>query len=304
MLNQENINNNNNRWLEKFKKNVYSQCGEDGVIEKILEILPDKNKWCVEFGAWDGKYLSNTYNLTINHGFSCVIIESDAKKFIDLQRTYSNNKAAITLNKYVDTKGENSLDNILLKTEIPKDFDFLSIDIDGNDYFVWESIKLYRPKIICIEFNPTIPNELGFVQENNPKIKQGASLLSIKNLGAIKGYELVCALGWNAIFVEKKYYDLFGIDDNSLEVLRQDKTFITYIFVGYDGRIFTRGLNMIGWHKLEFDENDIQILPKVFRKYALDFNPLEMFLFNLYRKSTKIKKRIHNFVGKLLSRIF
>ncbi len=45
-------------WLLDYGKNVYSQTGEDGVIEKILDILPDRDSWCVEFGAWDGVHLS------------------------------------------------------------------------------------------------------------------------------------------------------------------------------------------------------------------------------------------------------
>jgi hypothetical protein len=47
--------------FDNLKKNVYSQNGEDGIIDYILNKIPDKDNWCCEFGAWDGKYLSNTY---------------------------------------------------------------------------------------------------------------------------------------------------------------------------------------------------------------------------------------------------
>lgn len=58
-----------NRWLNEFASNVTSQFGEDGIIEKILEVIGDANRWCVEFGASDGVYLSNTYNLIKNKGY-------------------------------------------------------------------------------------------------------------------------------------------------------------------------------------------------------------------------------------------
>ena len=57
-----------------YKKNIYSQFGEDGIIEEILKRLKNKiNKTCVEFGAWDGIHLSNTYNLIKNHNLTYTI---------------------------------------------------------------------------------------------------------------------------------------------------------------------------------------------------------------------------------------
>ncbi len=57
-------------WLLEFKDNNYSQTGEDGVIKKILEILPENDNWCVEFGAWDGIFLSNVKNLIEHASYS------------------------------------------------------------------------------------------------------------------------------------------------------------------------------------------------------------------------------------------
>ena len=51
-----------NNWLNLQAKSVASQCGEDGIIKAALEVLRETNKWCVEFGAWDGKHLSNTFD--------------------------------------------------------------------------------------------------------------------------------------------------------------------------------------------------------------------------------------------------
>ena len=80
------------RWLSDFAGNVYSQEGEDGVIEKALGLLPSRTRWCVEFGAWDGKYLSNTFRLVEQEGYKVVLIEGDTKKYralcrVSIQRT-------------------------------------------------------------------------------------------------------------------------------------------------------------------------------------------------------------------------
>ena len=82
-------------WLAEHKRDVHSQTGEDGVIEKILETLPDLDKWCVEFGAWDGLYQTNTRHLVESREYSAVLIEADKEKFGDLQRNYALKKMSL-----------------------------------------------------------------------------------------------------------------------------------------------------------------------------------------------------------------
>src|SRR5579872_645620 len=152
--------------LNAYAHNVYSQFGEDGIVAEIIhriELHIAIDKWCVEFGAWDGVYLSNSYQLIKNKGYKAVLIEGDAKRHADLCKNIPSDEV-IKLCEFVHFEGASSLDNILKKTNIPVDFDFMSIDIDGCDYHIWASLTDYRPKVICIEFNPTIPNEVEFVQ--------------------------------------------------------------------------------------------------------------------------------------------
>ena len=80
-----------NDWLNGFAQNVNSQTGEDGIIEKVLDVIGTGNQWCVEFGAWDGKYLSNTYNLITNKAHSAVLIEGDSNRFSDLVENFEGN---------------------------------------------------------------------------------------------------------------------------------------------------------------------------------------------------------------------
>lgn len=271
-------------WLLDFKRDEHSQSGEDGIIEKILEILPDGDKWCVEFGAWDGLYLTNTRHLISSKGFSAILIEGDEKRFLELQRNYAHLGARVTpMKKFVGFGGDDNLDCLLSRTPIPTDFDLLSIDIDGNDYHVWKHVEKYQPKVVVIEFNPTIPTEVKFVQPADPYINQGASLLSLVELGKEKGYELVCVLPWNAFFVKKQYYPLFKMETNDPQVLRTDLSGITYLFVGYDGKVLLRGACKLPWHHgVKFKESNFQILPRFLRRYPENYTRYQSFLFELF----------------------
>ncbi|MDR3417140.1 MAG: hypothetical protein P4L83_13225 [Nevskia sp.] len=158
--------------LDSFKKNVYSQNGEDGLVEEILNRIRSAvtvDRWCVEFGAMDGVYLSNACNLIRNHGYRAVMIEADKSSYKKLCRNLSSQEV-IKIRRLVSFEGPSSLENILQTTPIPIDFDFLSIDIDGCDYYILKSLQAYRPKLICIEYNHSIPNEVEFIQPEVPPV--------------------------------------------------------------------------------------------------------------------------------------
>ena len=185
--------------LNKYLRNGYSQNGEDGVIEEISLRLGIKFGTFVEFGAWDGKHLSNTYNL-LEHGWNGVYIEADTKKFNDLIQNMRNFKERVTtIQAFVEIEGENTLDNLLARTDLPPEFDLLSIDIDSYDWQVWNSLVSYSPKIVIIEINSSIPVGVFQTHRNHNKI-QGSSFTATVYLGKKKGYTPVCHTG-NLIFV-------------------------------------------------------------------------------------------------------
>ena len=75
--------------LKSYSDNIYSQSGEDGIIKYLLSLISESHplsKWCVEFGAWDGKFLSNTFNLVENYSYKGVYIEGSKKHFINLKK--------------------------------------------------------------------------------------------------------------------------------------------------------------------------------------------------------------------------
>jgi len=259
----------NNNWLLEYKGNIRSQHGEDGIIKKCFEIIPDSDKWCVEFGAWDGKLLSNTWNLINNHAWNAILIEGDKAKALELKKYYENNVNIHPVQNYVMSLGPNSLDNILKEYSIPKYFDLLSVDIDGNDYHIFKSINNFKPKLVVIEFNPTIPIDISFIQEDNIKCYHGSSILALVELGKEKGYELVSATRNNAFFVANKYFHLFKIEDNSLCTLYPyDPTVQMRIFQLYDGTIVLEGNTNLRWAgKYKLKHRKVQLIPKILRKW-------------------------------------
>lgn len=276
-------------WLLEHQRNVYSQMGEDGIIETILELLPNRNNWCVEFGAWDGEYLSNTCNLIENHEFNAVLIEGSAAKFPELKKRFACRDGVIPINGFVGFGAGDGLDSFLCKTPIPEDFDFLSIDIDGNDFHVWKAVSAYRPKIVCIEFNPTIPSEVDYVQPADPTVQKGCSPRSLVALGKEKGYELVCVQRFNCIFVAAEYFPLFEIGDNSLQTLRTDLSGVTWIFNGYDGEVMLAGADCLSWHGLVLPGKRFQCLPSFLRRYSNDYSPFQRLLFKYWRKWWRLR---------------
>lgn len=273
------------RWLHSFASDVASQTGEDGILAKTLSLLPDTNRWCVEFGAWDGQHLSNTFNLVHAHSYTAVLIEADLNKYEDLCSTYPHPDRAIFINKCVGWSGEDSLDQILAFYPVPRDFDLLSVDIDGNDHHVWSATRTYRPKLVLIEYNPTIANGIEFVQRNDFHCSQGNSATSLVQLGKQKGYELIAVTRLNLLFVDSKYYSLFNIPDNSLEVIRDD-TEVGQIFFGYDGTVFllqgkSVGQCLLPWHGCRLSQRRVQVLPALLRRYPPTYNRIQRWAFAL-----------------------
>jgi quinol monooxygenase YgiN len=268
-------------YLLDYAKIVTSQNGEDGILEQIFKIMGSSCKHCVELGAFDGKTLSNTWNLINRENWSATLIEGRELLYGLLAGRYSSGnpdpvEAASaarvkTIHAFVTFSGSNSLDALLAERGVPRDFDFLSIDIDSNDWYLWESLKEYKPRLVMIEFNATIPNDVYYVQGCDPNINQGCSLLALIELGKSKGYELIAVTVNNAFFVPKELFGLFAIADNQIDSMYFNSDLQTKLFQGYDGELIICGCQRLHWHDLAFSQEDIQVLPKPLRKYGIQF---------------------------------
>lgn len=211
-----------NIFYKKYSKNIYSQNGEDGIIEELLKRLNIENGWVCEFGAWDGIHLSNTFNLLKNKNFNAVFIEGDSNKYNDLLTTVEKFPNIIPIQAYVDHNDTyNSLDNLLKQTNIPNDFDILSIDIDSYDYQVWKSLIVYKPKIVIIEINSSVK-----VDDSNwihtPNKYQGTGFKPTYDLAIEKGYKFILHTG-NMFFIRSELFDKLNINyNNPLENFRNN----------------------------------------------------------------------------------
>jgi Methyltransferase FkbM domain len=294
------------RWLNEHAKNVYSHGGEDGIVAKVLSMVPKPTGWCVEFGAWDGRHLSNTFNLVANHNYQVILIEADHKKFSELKASYPYSDRAIFINALVGFTPDTNLDSFLRTHPIPQDFDLLSIDIDGNDYHAWEAIQAFRPRFVLIEFNPTIANTVHFVQSRDLAITQGASAAALISLAKRKGYELIAVTPWNLLFTTSELFGLFDIADNSLPAMREDNE-VPHVFVGHDGHVFLRDAGACGlhlpWHGLLLPESAVQLLPKRLQKYPERYTNFEKWLYRCWRPRRVRRAVMHCWdVFKRLSR--
>jgi hypothetical protein len=185
--------------LLDYKDNNWSQFGEDGILAQLFNIIGMENKWCLEVGAGDGKYLSNTYNLAMEH-WTRILIERDKMP----TKWFDND---ITIHAEVKVISSYGIDFHLWNHDAPQDIDFVCIDIDGNDYRIWDAMS-WRPRVVMIEYNPSFAFDVEYIQKLDENI--GSSLLSLVLLGVHKGYKLVCCNEVNAIFVREDL--LYNLD--------------------------------------------------------------------------------------------
>jgi hypothetical protein len=181
--------------LKTYEKSVYSQFGEDGVIGRILECIGTTNRFFVDFGAFDGISLSNTANLRLHHGWTGLLMDGDS----------SNHNSLVT----TEIVTAENVEALFKKHGVPNEFDLLSIDIDGNDYWVWQAIERFVPRVVVIEYNiffglqhaKTMPYRADHVWDKTAY--HGASLAALRKLGRSKGYSLVWTESYspNAFFV-------------------------------------------------------------------------------------------------------
>lgn len=251
-------------YLERYKANRYSQNGEDGVLLKICELLSLNRGLCVEFGAHDGISMSNCRNLLLHHNWTGVMIEGDLERFKALESNYEDSKDVLTLNFYVSSKqvSPHTLEKILQSQGVNLDLiDLVSIDVDSIDYHIFNQIQCIFPAIYVIEFNPTIANDIAFVQADDSRLSQGCSLLALTELAKKKGYELAVVTGANGIFVREDLFNTLGISDNSIDNL-YTPFYDGRIFCGFDSYIHTTGLPTLHWSNTPVSAEALQLHPR------------------------------------------
>lgn len=189
---------------------VFSQWGEDGIIQFLIDHVKVEHKIFVEFGVQNYKE-SNTRFLLINNNWSGLIVDSNEKDISYVKKDPIYWQYNIKAIQAFITK--DNINNLMKQNGLTGDIGLLSIDIDGNDYWVWQAINIVNPAIVVIEYNHrfgkakavTIPYDENFVrsQVHHSGIYFGASLKALYLLAQKKGYAFVgCnSAGNNAFFV-------------------------------------------------------------------------------------------------------
>jgi len=171
---------------------MLAQGKEDRVLLSIFDQIGTTNKVAVEFGALDGMHGSNTAHFRFTQGWWVELFDIAPLASIVHQ-------AKIT--------AEN-INEIFTHYSIPREFDLLSIDIDGNDLWVWEALR-FSPRVVVIEFNPkwgptkarTVPYDPDRLWDGTNYY--GASVLALTRLGTRKGYDLAASTRSNLVFAQR-----------------------------------------------------------------------------------------------------
>jgi hypothetical protein len=168
-----------------------AQSGEDRILKRIFHEIGVTNKWAVEFGAADGVRKSNTKYFR-DRGWS--------SRLFDVEPLDPSVQQA-------DITAEN-VNAVFFAAGVPREFDLLSIDIDGNDLWVWKALVGFKPRVVVIEYNPKWSANKSRTVPYDPARRwdktnfYGASVLALTRLGARKGYDLVASTRSNLIFVQ------------------------------------------------------------------------------------------------------
>ncbi len=188
---------------------VYSQNDEDGILMEIFRRVGSTNRSFVEIGTGDGMQCNTTHLLL--QGWSGCWIEIDRDACSRAGEIFAQQISACQLTCHCQRVTAENINSLLGSYDGPNEPDLLSIDIDGNDYWVWKAIDQVKPRVVVIEYNAGFGPDLDWVMDYNAEAswdgsrRQGASLTALEHLGTQKGYQLVgCNLfGVNAFFVRE-----------------------------------------------------------------------------------------------------
>lgn len=203
--------------VSRWEARVFSQNGEDGILLHLLSRVGVTDRRFVEFGVGDGTEC-NTANLSINFGWRGLLMDRDEERIERARRFYESalETGGEDLRIVACTVTAENIDQVLVANGVRGEIDLLSIDIDGNDYWVWKAIGAVEPRVVVIEYNASFGPDRSITVPYDPLFDRyakhpsgyyhGASLAALAKLGAEKGYVLVgCdASGVNAFFVRRR----------------------------------------------------------------------------------------------------
>ncbi len=193
--------------LARFEQNVMSQQGEDGILRELFYRIGPGNKYFIEFGIEEGT-VCNTALLASRYGWGGLYIDATPQDIAKVQARYAGRTDIAVRNAFITAE---NIVGIFAEAGVPEEPDLLSIDIDGNDYWVWKALSPYRPRVLVIEYNAAYPPPRRWIMQYDPKHRWdwtthfGASLSALTDLGNSLGYALLDTdrQGVNAFFLRR-----------------------------------------------------------------------------------------------------
>ena len=206
--------------LHEAEFKVFSQSGEDGVIQWIISAIERIIPVFIEFGVEDYRE-SNTRFLLMNNNWKGLVIDADKNNIEAIKKSEYYWKYDLTAEcAFVD---KDNINDLFEKNGFAGDIGILSIDVDGNDYWIWQAIKTVSPQVVICEYNSLWGNEKSLAVAYDPSFNRakahysnlywGASIKALSNLAASKGYSLLGSnsFGHNLFFVKNAYASSFEI---------------------------------------------------------------------------------------------
>lgn len=200
------------RSLRQHEFRVTSQNGEDGVIHEIFKRIGSGSRVFVEIGMGDGVSDENNTAFLLSQGWRGYWVDgSPAHRALLAARP----DLAAGITSHVGFVTRENVTDLLASLKVPAEFDLFSLDIDQNTWHVWDGLQGFRPRVVVVEHNASLPPDVDWVARYAADrvwkggMNFGASLLAFERLGRSKGYSLVGVetTGANAFFVRD---DLLG----------------------------------------------------------------------------------------------
>jgi len=196
--------------LARYEYSWLSQNGEDGIIRYLFDEIGFESRWFVEFGF--GAVQCNSLRLMKQEGFSGLLMDGSSEnvEFFNHTARKSRLQSVKAVQAFITLE---NLQDLIRGNDVPQDIDFLSLDVDGNDYWFWEELTCISPRVVCIEYNAGLGPCLSLTVPYDPEFERfskhpsgffhGASLAALESLGQRKGYYLIgCdSTGTNAFFL-------------------------------------------------------------------------------------------------------
>lgn len=193
-------------WLERYASNKYSQYGEDGIIEAIFAHIVPANRWCFECGASDGIFFSNTRKL-IHDGWNAILVEAEDQSFKRLTR----NSGPFGERVRVCRDRITTMDPVLSLAGAPADIDLVVIDVDGQDYYLFNSMLKFKPRVVLVEYDCQVDPD--FIPDYGEEGQAG--LTAMRKLAAGRFYTEVYRTWSNLILVKQPLDRLLDFETGS-----------------------------------------------------------------------------------------